>query len=95
VPVDIVSGDIKPVEWRQGNTDTLELLPVKDSIMAITDEDYFDCPVLPEAPSSLIVSMVTDSTNLCWVVHGGDADSAASRISSRAESAAETCPDCG
>ena len=73
--VDIVSGDIKPVEWKQGTTDTLELLPVKDSIMAITDEDYFDWPVLPEAPSSLTVSMVVDSSNLSWVVHGGNADS--------------------
>lgn len=75
VLVDIVSGDIKPVEWKQGTTDTLELLPVKDSIMAITDEDYFDWPVLPEAPSSLTVSMVADSSNLSWVVHGGNADS--------------------
>jgi hypothetical protein len=72
VLVDVVSGEIKPVEWKQGTTDTLELLPVKDSIMAIVDEDYFDWPVLPEAPSSLRVSAGANSAKLTWEVHGGD-----------------------
>jgi hypothetical protein len=72
VLVDVVSGEIKPVEWKQGTTDTLELLPVKDSIMAIADEDYFDWPVLPEAPSSLRVSAGANSAKLTWEVHGGD-----------------------
>jgi hypothetical protein len=72
VVVDVVSGEIKPVEWKQGTTDTLELLPVKDSIMAVTDEDYFDWPVLPEAPSSLRASSASNGTKLTWEVHGGD-----------------------
>lgn len=75
VLVDIVSGEIKPVEWKRGTSDTLDLLPVKDSIMAITDENYFDWPVLPEAPSSLKVSTAANSSNLSWVVHGGDRES--------------------
>src|SRR5258708_30417119 len=37
-----VSGEIKPVEWKRGTTDTLEALPVTDSIMAVADENYFD-----------------------------------------------------
>lgn len=72
VLVDVVSGEIKPVEWKQGTTDTVELLPLKDSIMAVTDEDYFDWPVLPEAPSSLRVSSAGSGTTLTWEVHGGD-----------------------
>jgi hypothetical protein len=72
VLVDIVSGEIKPVEWKWGTTDTLDLLPIKDSIMAITDENYFDWPVLPEAPSSLNVSVAGKAAKLSWQVHGGD-----------------------
>ncbi|HVO61555.1 MAG TPA: fibronectin type III domain-containing protein [Terriglobales bacterium] len=72
VLVDVVSGEIKPVEWKQGTTDTLESLPVKDSIMVVTDEDYFDWPVLPEAPSSLRASAAGTGAKLAWDVHGGD-----------------------
>ncbi len=72
VLVDVVSGEIKPIEWKQGTTDTLQLLPVKDSIMAITDESYFDWPVLPEAPSSLRVAMAANGAKLSWQGHGGD-----------------------
>ena len=72
VLVDVVSGEIKPVEWKPGTSDTLEMLPVKDSIMAITDESYFDWPVLPEALSSLKASAVGNSAKLTWQVHGGD-----------------------
>ena len=72
VLVDVVSGEIKSVSWKQGTTDTLEALPVKDSILAITDESYFDWPVLPEAPSSLEVKQAGGSIKLNWQVHGGN-----------------------
>lgn len=72
VLVDVVSGEIKPLSWKTGTTDTLEGLPVKDSIMAVTDADYFDWPVLPEAPSSLSISIMGNSTKLTWEVHGGN-----------------------
>jgi hypothetical protein len=72
VLVDVVSGEIKPVEWKRGTTETVDLLPVKDSIMAVTDESYFDWPVLPEAPSSLDVSVTGNARKLSWQVHGGD-----------------------
>ncbi len=72
VVIDVVSGEIKPVVWKQGTTDTLELLPLKDSIIAIADEDYFDWPVLPEAPSSLNASAAGSGVKLTWQVHGGD-----------------------
>ncbi len=72
VLIDVVSGEIKPVSWKAGTTDTLEALPVKDSIMAVADESYFDWPVLPEAPSSLTLSATATSAKLNWQVHGGD-----------------------
>ena len=72
VLVDVVSGEIKPVEWKSGTTDTLQSVPLKDSIMAITDESYFDWPVLPEAPSSLTVALSGSATHLIWSLHGGE-----------------------
>jgi hypothetical protein len=72
VLIDVVSGEMKSVAWKAGTTDTLELMPVKDSIMAITDESYFDWPVLPETPSSLNISVVGDAAKLKWEVHGGN-----------------------
>jgi hypothetical protein len=72
VLVDVVSGEIKPLAWKAGTSDTVEALPIRDSIMAITDENYFDWPVLPEAPSSLTVSATGSSPKLSWQVHGGN-----------------------
>ena len=72
VLVDVVSGEIKQVSWKPGTTDTLEALPIKDSIMAVTDENYFDWPVLPEAPSSLNLSFAVNCVKLGWEVHGGN-----------------------
>ena len=72
VLVDVVSGEIKPLQWKAGTTDTVEALPIKDSIMAITDQDYFDWPVLPEAPSSLSVTLNGNVPKLAWQVHDGN-----------------------
>ena len=72
VLIDLVSGDIRPLEWKKGTTDTLEGLPITDSIMAIADAGYFDWPVLPEAPSSLNAAVAGNTVNLSWQVHGGN-----------------------
>lgn len=40
--------------------------------MAIADADYFDWPVLPEAPSSLNATLTGTTVRLSWQVHGGD-----------------------
>ena len=72
VLVDVVSGEMRAVPWKPGTTDALEASPVKDSIMAVTDESYFDWPVLPEAPSSLDVMLVGGAAKLTWQVHGGN-----------------------
>ena len=69
VLIDVVSGDMKRVAWKKGTTDTLEALPMRDSVMAIADESYFDWPVLPETPSSLGVLPAGTSLKLTWAVH--------------------------
>ena len=71
VLIDVVSGEIRQVKWKAGTTDTLEALPVKDSILAVTDESYFNWPVLPEAPSSLNLAVTGNTAKLDWQVHGG------------------------
>jgi hypothetical protein len=72
VLIDVVSGDIGPLNWKKGTTDTLEMLPITDSILAIADADYFDWPVLPEAPSSLTAASTDSGVKLGWEVHGGN-----------------------
>jgi hypothetical protein len=69
--VDVVSGEITPLEWKKGTSDTLESVPIRDTVLAIADESYFDWPVLPEAPSSLRASVSGEGVELTWEAHGG------------------------
>jgi len=71
VLVDVTTGELKPLRWKAGTENTLEALPVTDEVMAITDETYFDWPVLPEVPSSLQAKIVLDSVKVIWQGHGG------------------------
>jgi len=71
VLIDVVSGEMKPVAWKHGTTDTVQGAPIKDGVMAIADESYFDWPLLPEAPSSLDASITGNAAKLTWEVHGG------------------------
>jgi hypothetical protein len=66
------TGEIKPLEWKAGTRDTLEKVPLLDSVQAIVDASYFDWPVLPEAPSSLRATWASGSGELTWEVHGGN-----------------------
>src|SRR5450759_319489 len=72
VLIDIVSGDVSPLQWKQGTTDTLEALPVRDSVLAIADASYFDWPVLPEAPSGLTAEAAGANVTLRWELHAGN-----------------------
>ncbi|HEV2352428.1 MAG TPA: fibronectin type III domain-containing protein [Terriglobia bacterium] len=72
VLIDVVSGQITPLAWKQGTSDILNSVPIRDSILAIADENYFDWPVLPEAPSSLTVAVTKGAAQLRWEVHGGN-----------------------
>ncbi|HUO28683.1 MAG TPA: hypothetical protein VMU80_05685 [Bryobacteraceae bacterium] len=72
--IDLVTGTMEPIAQHAG--DVFRNLPVRDSVMAIADEDYFDWPVLPEAPSSLTASTSGDSVQFRWQMNGGDASQA-------------------
>jgi hypothetical protein len=72
VLIDVVSGEISPLTWKKGTTDTIEGAPIRDSVMVIADADYFDWDVLPEAPSSLKARASGGSVELSWELHGGD-----------------------
>ena len=71
VLIDVVSGEISRLTWKSGTTDTLDGVPVRDSVMAIADESFFDWEQLPEAPSSLDVRDSGGSVELSWEIHGG------------------------
>jgi hypothetical protein len=73
VLIDVVSGEIRPLEWKKGTTNALESVPVRDSVLAIADQSYFDWAVLPEAPSMLTVRATGTEVELSWQLHGGDA----------------------
>jgi hypothetical protein len=72
VLIDVVSGEITPLKWKQGTSDTLDTLPVRDSIYAIADATYCDWAVLPEAPSGLRAERAGAAVKLRWEMHGGD-----------------------
>jgi hypothetical protein len=71
VLIDVVSGAIEPIA-KPESSDVFPNLPIRDSVMAIADENYFDWPVLPEAPSSLTAAVSGNSVRLRWQAHGGD-----------------------
>ncbi|HLY16894.1 MAG TPA: hypothetical protein VKR61_06695 [Bryobacteraceae bacterium] len=66
--IDVVSGAVEPVLHKAVASDVFPNLPVRDSVMAVTDEDYFDWPVLPETPSSLTASVDGNAPRLRWQV---------------------------
>jgi hypothetical protein len=75
VLVDVSTGEMTSLSWKSGTTDTLEQVPVSDSVRAIADEEYFDWMELPEAPSELILTREGGDARLTWQVHGGNPES--------------------
>jgi hypothetical protein len=74
VLIDVRSGRITKLSWKAGTTDTLDAVPLTDSVQAIADGSYFDWAELPEAPSELNVSKASGGVQLTWKVHGGHPD---------------------
>jgi len=58
------------IEWKPGTTDVLPNMPMRDTVLAIVDDDYIDWPVLPEAPSALTATAAGGSVRLHWDQHG-------------------------
>jgi hypothetical protein len=73
VLIDVVSGAIEPIDKPEGS-DVFPNLPVRDSVMAIAGEDYFDWPVLPEAPHSLAAVAAGSAVRLRWESGGEGPD---------------------
>jgi hypothetical protein len=78
VLIDVVSGEITPLTWKAGTTDTVQAVPVRDTVLAIADANYFDWPVLPQAPSGLKAKRSGTSVTLTWELH--DAESRPTNI---------------
>jgi hypothetical protein len=78
VLIDVVSGDISPLSWKSGTTDTLVAVPVRDSVLAIADSTYCDWPVLPQAPSNLQAQRIANGVSLRWALH--DEEARASKV---------------
>jgi hypothetical protein len=72
VLIDVVSGTMQPLSWEKGTTDNLASVPMRDSVMAIADRDYFDWAVLPQAPSSLTAEASGGVVRLTWEDHSGN-----------------------
>lgn len=75
VLVDVTSGEMTSLSWKPGTADTLEEVPIRDSVMAIADESYFDWMELPEAPSELVLAAQEGGVHLVWKLHGGHPES--------------------
>lgn len=75
VLVDVTSGEVISLSWKPGTADTLEHVPLGDSVMAIADESYFDWMELPEAGSELILAREQGGVRLRWRTHGGNPES--------------------
>ncbi|HEV2426318.1 MAG TPA: hypothetical protein VGZ29_15940 [Terriglobia bacterium] len=71
VLIDVDSGNVTTLAWKNEAKGEVGPLPVRDSVMAIADADYFDWTTLPEAPGSLSVAVSDGSPHLAWEVHGG------------------------
>jgi hypothetical protein len=69
VLIDVVSGKISAL-------DSLKAQPLRDSVMAIADANYFDWPVLPEAPSGL----AAEGVSLKWELHGATKSAVERRV---------------
>ena len=89
VLIDVDSGDVTPLDWKDKSAGMLKPVPVRDSMMAIADASYFDWAEIPEAPSGLKVELNNEGQpKLSWEVHADSTGLVAERRIDRADSAA-------
>ena len=63
VLIDVRTGAVKPLRWEaQGNL----RVPLKDSVMAVTDASYLNWPLVPETPGELQVLHAGKAIRLRW-----------------------------
>ena len=66
VLIDIDADTISPLAWETSSTSALRHVPVRDSVMAIADENYFDWAVTPEIPAPLHADIHGLAVKLTW-----------------------------
>jgi hypothetical protein len=64
VLIDLDADKISPLQ--ESSPGTLRQIPVRDSVMAIADETYFDWNVLPEIPAPLRGEVRANAATLSW-----------------------------
>lgn len=82
VLVDIASGELTAVSGKEGTTDTLDHLPLRDSVTAIADRSYFAWPELSEAVSDTLGRVNPRKERNC---HGRASDGSARSMAIRGE----------
>ena len=69
VVVDVRTGQITPVAWINREKQTLRV-PLKDSVVAVTDSSYMDWPQAPAAPGELVAAISGHDIQLKWNKYG-------------------------
>jgi hypothetical protein len=69
VLVDVRTGQITPVTWVNREKQTLRV-PLKDSVVAVTDSSYMDWPQVPAAPGELVAAISGHDIQLKWNKYG-------------------------
>jgi hypothetical protein len=69
VLVDVRTGRITPTVWVHREKQTLRI-PLKDSVVAVTDASYLDWPQAPAAPGELVAVLSGQEVQLNWKKYG-------------------------
>ncbi|HXW91520.1 MAG TPA: hypothetical protein VEK33_13310 [Terriglobales bacterium] len=67
--VDVRTGRITPAVWIQREKQTLRI-PLKDSVVAVTDASFLDWPEAPAAPGELMAVLSGHDVQLDWKKYG-------------------------
>jgi hypothetical protein len=67
--IDVRTGRVTPLVWVNRETETLKI-PLKDSVVAVTDSSYLSWPEAPEAPGELAATLFGRDVHLQWRKYG-------------------------
>jgi hypothetical protein len=63
--IDVRSASVTALKWKDRENHVVEI-PVKDSVMAVSDVTYLDWPELPAAPGELRAKVIDGRAHLAW-----------------------------
>lgn len=67
--IDVRTGSVTLLTWVNGEKGTLKI-PLKDSVVAVTDSSYLAWPVAPEAPGEVVAALSGRDVQLKWKKYG-------------------------